>query len=107
MYKDSYSVRSVPELITSSGSALLHFFSDDAYNMSGFNISYAINACPSQYSSINCSGNINNYTITIYNMKNLSILYAQVTAFAIIQYVNVTTDGKAKLAIDRPVQVLY
>lgn len=56
MYKDAYAVRSVPEIITRSGSALLHFFSDDAYNMSGFNISYAINACPSKYSALNCSG---------------------------------------------------
>lgn len=56
MYKDSYAVRSVPEVMARSGSALLHFFSDDAYNMSGFNISYAINACPSRFSSLNCSG---------------------------------------------------
>uniref|UniRef100_A0A1B0DL29 CUB domain-containing protein n=1 Tax=Phlebotomus papatasi TaxID=29031 RepID=A0A1B0DL29_PHLPP len=34
----------------------LHFFSDDAYNMSGFNISYKINGCPTTDSSLVCSG---------------------------------------------------
>jgi hypothetical protein len=40
MYKEGYSVRRVPEVIARSGSALLHFYSDVAYNMTGFNISY-------------------------------------------------------------------
>ncbi|CAH1259216.1 ATRNL1 [Branchiostoma lanceolatum] len=39
------------ELTTTSGYAYLHFFSDAAYNMSGFNISYSLNACP-----LDCSG---------------------------------------------------
>lgn len=46
MYRQNFSVRRVPEVVAHSGSALLHFFSDDAYNMSGFNISYRINGCP-------------------------------------------------------------
>uniref|UniRef100_A0A3Q2DFC3 EGF-like domain-containing protein n=1 Tax=Cyprinodon variegatus TaxID=28743 RepID=A0A3Q2DFC3_CYPVA len=41
----------VPEVETTSGYALLHFFSDAAYNLTGFNIFYSINSCPN-----NCSG---------------------------------------------------
>ncbi|XP_010117797.1 PREDICTED: attractin-like protein 1, partial [Chlamydotis macqueenii] len=40
----------VPEVVTTSGYALLHFFSDAAYNLTGFNIFYSINSCPN-----NCS----------------------------------------------------
>lgn len=40
MYKDGYSVKRIPEIVAQSGSALLHFYSDVAYNMTGFNISY-------------------------------------------------------------------
>lgn len=50
MYKKNFSIRRVPEVVAHSGSALLHFFSDDAYNMSGFNISYKLNGCPSDNS---------------------------------------------------------
>ncbi|XP_018573311.1 attractin isoform X3 [Anoplophora glabripennis] len=57
MYKNAYSIRRIPEITTHSGSALIHFFSDDAYNMSGFNVSYRLNACPSVISGIDCSGN--------------------------------------------------
>ncbi|KAG7200810.1 hypothetical protein KM043_003181 [Ampulex compressa] len=56
MHKDGYHIRRVPEVIARSGSALLHFYSDVAYNMSGFNITYKINACPSRYSHTDCSG---------------------------------------------------
>ncbi|CAH2299403.1 attractin isoform X1 [Pelobates cultripes] len=42
---------SVPEVAATSGYALLHFFSDAAYNLTGFNISYNIDVCPN-----NCSG---------------------------------------------------
>ncbi|KAL3050711.1 hypothetical protein OYC64_012683 [Pagothenia borchgrevinki] len=42
---------SVPEVETTSGYALLHFFSDAAYNLTGFSIAYSINSCPN-----NCSG---------------------------------------------------
>lgn len=31
----------VPEVVTTSGYALLHFFSDAAYNLTGFNIAYS------------------------------------------------------------------
>ncbi|XP_030628181.1 attractin-like protein 1 [Chanos chanos] len=41
----------IPEVVTTSGYALLHFFSDAAYNLTGFTIFYSINSCPS-----NCSG---------------------------------------------------
>jgi len=41
MYKKNFSIRRFPEVV-----AILHFFSDDAYNMSGFNISYKFNGCP-------------------------------------------------------------
>ncbi|KAG5869328.1 hypothetical protein JTB14_005136 [Gonioctena quinquepunctata] len=57
MYKDSYNIRRIPEVVAHSGSALIHFFSDDAYNMSGFNVSYRLNSCPSKVSNLNCSGN--------------------------------------------------
>ncbi|XP_067009750.1 attractin-like protein 1 isoform X3 [Anabrus simplex] len=56
MYKDGYTIRRIPEVVAHSGSALLHFYSDVAYNMTGFNISYRLNACPSRFSSQNCSG---------------------------------------------------
>lgn len=46
------STRQVPEIKITSGRAYLYFYSDAAYNMSGFNISYTIDACPR-----NCSGN--------------------------------------------------
>lgn len=45
-------VRRIPEVTATSGAALVHFFSDDAYNMSGFNITYRLNACPSVVSTL-------------------------------------------------------
>lgn len=51
MYRKNFTIRRIPEVVAQSGSALLHFFSDDAYNMSGFNISYKVNGCPSLDSS--------------------------------------------------------
>ncbi|KAF5894841.1 attractin isoform X1, partial [Clarias magur] len=48
---EHYSNETVPEVVAESGFALLHFFSDAAYNLTGFNISYRINMCPN-----NCSG---------------------------------------------------
>ncbi|XP_063699166.1 attractin-like protein 1 isoform X2 [Culicoides brevitarsis] len=56
MYQHNFSLRRIPEVVALSGAALLHFFSDDAYNMSGFNISYKINGCPTSTSALNCSG---------------------------------------------------
>lgn len=46
MYKSNFSIRRIPEVVANSGATLLHFFSDDAYNMSGFNISYRFDSCP-------------------------------------------------------------
>lgn len=40
MYSKDYSLQSVPEIVARSGFALLHFYSDIAYNLSGFNITY-------------------------------------------------------------------
>lgn len=56
MYRGDYRIRSVPEVVARSGAALLHFFSDDAYNMSGFNVTYRLDACPSAFSASECSG---------------------------------------------------
>ncbi|XP_077992752.1 attractin-like protein 1 [Glandiceps talaboti] len=41
-----------PEVTTSSGFAYLHFYSDAALSMAGFNISYSVNTC-----TRDCSGN--------------------------------------------------
>lgn len=57
MYSDSYAVRRLPEIVTTSGYALIYFYSDIAINMSGFNITYRLNSCPSRLSSVSCSGN--------------------------------------------------
>ncbi|XP_069016864.1 attractin [Embiotoca jacksoni] len=48
---ERYGNETVPEVVSQSGYALLHFFSDAAYNLTGFNISYRVNTCPN-----NCSG---------------------------------------------------
>ncbi|XP_030628506.1 attractin [Chanos chanos] len=48
---ESYGNETVPEVAAVSGYTLLHFFSDAAYNLTGFNISYRINMCPNS-----CSG---------------------------------------------------
>lgn len=37
---ERYGNETVPEVVSHSGYALLHFFSDAAYNLTGFNISY-------------------------------------------------------------------
>lgn len=47
MYRGNFSIRRVPQVVARSGTALVHFFSDDAYNMSGFNLTYKMNGCPS------------------------------------------------------------
>ncbi|XP_074640642.1 attractin-like protein 1 [Tubulanus polymorphus] len=41
----------LPVITTNSGSVYLYFYSDAAYNMSGFNISYIVDSCAN-----NCSG---------------------------------------------------
>ncbi|GBP16939.1 Attractin-like protein 1 [Eumeta japonica] len=43
------------QVVARSGRALLHFFSDDAYAMEGFNITYAAYSCPSDNHHTNCS----------------------------------------------------
>ncbi|XP_067099058.1 attractin isoform X1 [Osmerus mordax] len=48
---EHYGNETVPEVVSRSGFALLHFFSDAAYNLTGFNVSYRVNTCPN-----NCSG---------------------------------------------------
>ena len=37
---DRYSVQQVPEVVGESGNMLIHFYSDVAYNMTGFNITF-------------------------------------------------------------------
>ncbi|XP_053619470.1 attractin-like protein 1 isoform X2 [Plodia interpunctella] len=43
------------QVVARSGTALLHFFSDDAYAMEGFNVTYAAYSCPSNDARTNCS----------------------------------------------------
>ncbi len=54
--QDGYRVHRVPELVGHSGSVLLHFYSDVAYNMTGFNITFGIDDCPSEHHDATCSG---------------------------------------------------
>ncbi|XP_017143549.1 attractin-like protein 1 [Drosophila miranda] len=56
MYRGNFSIRHVPQVIARSGTALVHFFSDDAYNMSGFNLTYKMNGCPTDSDEVECSG---------------------------------------------------
>uniref|UniRef100_A0A7N6C2W6 Attractin n=1 Tax=Anabas testudineus TaxID=64144 RepID=A0A7N6C2W6_ANATE len=62
---ERYGNETVPEVVSQSGFALLHFFSDAAYNLTGFNISYRVNTCPN-----NCSGRgecrVGNFTGSVY-----------------------------------------
>lgn len=51
LVKNDQIYQNIPEIVALSGKAYLYFYSDAAYNMSGFNISYSINTCPK-----NCSG---------------------------------------------------
>ena len=48
---ERYGNETVPEVVSVSGYALLHFFSDAAYNLTGFNISYR-SVCLSAYLSV-------------------------------------------------------
>ena len=56
MRQDRYAVSRVPELVGRSGHMLIHFYSDVAYNMTGFNITFSIDSCPSQRHDLTCSG---------------------------------------------------
>jgi len=53
---ERYSTSRVPEVVGTSGAMLLHFYSDVAYNMTGFNITFSMDSCPSEYSATTCSG---------------------------------------------------
>ena len=37
---DRYNIQRVPEVVGESGSLLVHFYSDVAYNMTGFNLTF-------------------------------------------------------------------
>ena len=37
---DRYNIQRVPEVVGESGSMLVHFYSDVAYNMTGFNLTF-------------------------------------------------------------------
>lgn len=49
MYSKDYALQSIPEIVAHSGFALLHFYSDIAYNLSGFNITYRYVKCITYY----------------------------------------------------------
>ena len=51
-----YQIKTVPEIVGDSGTMLLHFYSDVAYNMTGFNISFTVDSCPSMNPEQTCSG---------------------------------------------------
>lgn len=46
LLKDGQAFQEVPEIVVTSGRAYLYFYSDAAYNMSGFNVSYSVDSCP-------------------------------------------------------------
>lgn len=50
LVNDARSIAEFPEIVANSGQAYLYFYSDAAYNMSGFNVSYSVDGCPK-----NCS----------------------------------------------------
>nr|XP_045625538.1 attractin-like protein 1 isoform X3 [Procambarus clarkii] len=54
--QDDYRVPHIPEVVARSGYALLYFYSDAAYNLTGFSISYRVDGCPSTVAGDECSG---------------------------------------------------
>ncbi|XP_071548836.1 attractin-like protein 1 isoform X2 [Panulirus ornatus] len=54
--QDDYRVPHIPEVVATSGYALLYFYSDAAYNLTGFSISYSVDGCPSTAVGEECSG---------------------------------------------------
>ncbi|XP_037091277.1 attractin-like protein 1 [Pollicipes pollicipes] len=54
---DKYASHNLTSLEAKSGAAYIHFYSDAAYNMTGFKITYRYHSCPSVSSRLNCSGN--------------------------------------------------
>ncbi|ODN01460.1 putative protein tag-53 [Orchesella cincta] len=57
LVQKNYSVLRLPEVVAKSGFAFLHFYTDVVYNLTGFNITYRTNSCPSLRSNLTCSGN--------------------------------------------------
>nr|XP_027236608.1 attractin-like protein 1 [Penaeus vannamei] len=56
--QDDYQVPQMPEVVAKSGYALLYFYSDAAYSLSGFSISYShhrVDDCPSTVVGEECS----------------------------------------------------
>ncbi|CAL4125631.1 unnamed protein product, partial [Meganyctiphanes norvegica] len=53
--QDDYSVPYIPEVVAKSGFALLYFYSDAAYNLTGFSISYKVEGCASTVVGSECS----------------------------------------------------
>lgn len=56
--QDDYQVPYIPEVVAKSGYALLYFYSDAAYSLSGFSISYShhrVDDCPSTVVGEECS----------------------------------------------------
>lgn len=59
IHKDYTVTNELQEIQTTSGKAFLYFYSDAAYNMSGFNITYRTGGCPKNCSGQgDCSGDI-------------------------------------------------
>lgn len=57
LIRNGHQYQEVPEVVARSGKAYLYFYSDAAYNMSGFNVSYTVNGCPQNCSRHGaCSG---------------------------------------------------
>ncbi|KAK3875518.1 hypothetical protein Pcinc_019616 [Petrolisthes cinctipes] len=54
--QDDYRVPHIPEVVAKSGHALLYFYSDAAYNLTGFSISYRVEGCASSVAGQECSG---------------------------------------------------
>jgi len=71
MYSKDYSLQSVPEIVAHSGFALLHFYSDIAYNLSGFNISYRYVKCTLETRVFVCNKSL--YIITFLYEKILKL----------------------------------
>ncbi|XP_069986395.1 attractin-like protein 1 isoform X2 [Penaeus vannamei] len=53
--QDDYQVPQMPEVVAKSGYALLYFYSDAAYNLTGFSISYTVAGCPTTVVGEECS----------------------------------------------------
>ncbi|XP_043920393.1 attractin [Protopterus annectens] len=54
---EKYGNETIPEVVAKSGYALLHFFSDAAYNLTGFNITYTYNLESREWIQLNSTVN--------------------------------------------------